>query len=43
MAVLLDIAPLRQNRRFRRLYAGFTLSNIGTQLSNVAIGLQVTS
>lgn len=41
MAVLLDVRPLRENRRYRRLYVGFTLANIGTQLSNVAVGLQV--
>ncbi len=41
MAVLLDITPLREQPAYLRLYAGFSLSNIGTQLSNVAIGLQV--
>ena len=41
MAVLLDITPLREHPAYLRLYAGFTLSNVGTQLSNVAIGLQV--
>ena len=41
MAVLLDITPLREHPAYLRLYAGFSLSNIGTQLSNVAIGLQV--
>ncbi|CCH78229.1 putative membrane transport protein [Nostocoides japonicum T1-X7] len=41
MAVLLDVTPLREHPAYLRLYAGFSLSNIGTQLSNVAIGLQV--
>jgi MFS family permease len=32
---------LRENVPYRRLYAGFTLSNVGSQLAVVAIGLQV--
>src|SRR6478752_3679941 len=36
-----DLTPLRVNPAYRRLYAGFTLSNIGSQLAVVAIGLQV--
>ena len=41
MPLLLDLAPLRANAPYRRLYAGFTLSNVGSQLAVVAIGLQV--
>ncbi|GAA4119399.1 MFS transporter [Knoellia locipacati] len=41
MPLLLDLEPLRSNTDYRRLYAGFTLSNIGSQLAVVAIGLQV--
>ena len=36
-----DLTPLRENAAYRRLYAGFTLSNIGSQMAVVAIGLQV--
>ena len=36
-----DLTPLRENAAYRRLYAGFTLSNIGSQIAVVAIGLQV--
>lgn len=36
-----DLTPLRENVAYRRLYAGFTLSNIGSQMAVVAIGLQV--
>jgi hypothetical protein len=39
--LLLDLTPLRVNAAYRRLYAGFTLSNIGSQLAVVAVGLQV--
>ncbi|HEY3535394.1 MAG TPA: MFS transporter [Pedococcus sp.] len=41
MPLLLDLTPLRVNPAYRRLYAGFTLSNVGSQLAVVAIGLQV--
>ncbi|WP_353952725.1 MFS transporter [Knoellia sp. S7-12] len=41
MPLLLDLEPLRSNANYRRLYAGFTLSNVGSQLAVVAIGLQV--
>lgn len=41
MPLLLDLEPLRSNPDYRRLYAGFTLSNVGSQLAVVAIGLQV--
>ena len=36
-----DLTPLRENVAYRRLYAGFTLSNVGSQMAIVAIGLQV--
>ena len=36
-----DLTPLRENAAYRRLYAGFTLSNVGSQMAIVAIGLQV--
>src|SRR6476619_1137686 len=41
MPLLLDLTPLRVNVEYRRLYAGFTLSNVGSQMAVVAIGLQV--
>lgn len=41
MPLLLDLEPLRSNPDYRRLYAGFTLSNVGSQLAVVAVGLQV--
>lgn len=41
MPLLLDVTPLRASPAYRRLYAGFTLSNVGSQMSTVAIGLQV--
>src|SRR6476620_11037357 len=41
MPLLRDLTPLRVNPAYRRLYAGFTLSNVGSQLAVVAIGLQV--
>lgn len=41
MALFLDLTPLRENPAYRRLYAGFTLSNIGSQVSVVTVGLQV--
>ncbi len=36
-----DLTPLRESPAYRRLYAGFTLSNVGSQMAVVAIGLQV--
>ena len=41
MPLLLDLTPLRVSPAYRRLYAGFSLSNVGSQLAVVAIGLQV--
>lgn len=40
-ALLPDLTPLRENAAYRWLWAGFTLSSIGSQLATVAIGLQV--
>jgi len=39
--ILLDLAPLRASPAYRRLYTGFTLAGVGSQLTVVAIGLQV--
>jgi MFS family permease len=39
--LLLDLTPLRVNAAYRRLYAGFTFANVGSQLAVVAVGLQV--
>src|ERR1700733_1448147 len=39
--LLLDIAPLRESPQFRRLWAGSTLSAIGTSLTGFAVSLQV--
>ncbi|HEU5241581.1 MAG TPA: MFS transporter, partial [Ornithinibacter sp.] len=36
-----DLTPLREVPAYRRLWAGFTLSNVGSQMAVVAIGLQV--
>ncbi|MFH5823243.1 MFS transporter [Georgenia sp. AZ-5] len=41
MPFLVDLTPLRVNAPYRRLWTGFTLSGIGTQLATTAIGLQV--
>lgn len=38
---LLDVAPLRSSRPFRRLWAGQTLSGFGSQMSFVAVMFQV--
>lgn len=40
-ALLPDLTPLRENVAYRWLWSGFTLSNVGSQLATVAIGLQV--
>jgi MFS family permease len=40
-SLLPDLTPLRRSAEFRRLYTGFTLSNVGSQMAVVAIGLQV--
>jgi MFS family permease len=39
--ILLDLAPLRASPAYRRLFTGFTLAGVGSQLTVVAIGLQV--
>lgn len=41
MPLLLDLTPLRVNPSYRRLWSGFALSGVGTQLATIAIGLQV--
>ncbi len=41
MGVLLDLTPLRVSAPFRRLWWGLGISNLGTQLSVFAVGLQV--
>lgn len=39
--LLADLTPLRANPAFRRLWWGLGISNVGTQLTAVAVGLQV--
>ena len=39
--LLPDLTPLRTNPAYRRLWVGFALAGIGSQLATVAIGLQV--
>lgn len=41
MSLLLDLTPLRTSPSFRRLWLGLGVSNFGTQLTIVAVGLQV--
>lgn len=41
MSLLLDLTPLRASPAFRRLWSGLGISNFGTQLTVVAVGLQV--
>jgi MFS family permease len=41
MSVLLDVTPLRSHPAYRRLWWGLGVSNFGTQLTVVAVGLQV--
>ena len=41
MSFLLDLTPLRTSPAFRRLWWGLGISNFGTQLTVVAVGLQV--
>ncbi|GIL36607.1 MFS transporter [Phycicoccus sp. DTK01] len=40
-SLLPDLTPFRENRDYRRLWTGFTLSNVGSQMAVVAVGLQV--
>ena len=39
--MLVDVTPLRQSPAFARLFVGNTVSGIGTQLTLVAVGLEV--
>lgn len=39
--LLVDLTPLRTSPDYRRLWAGYTLANVGQQLAIVALGLQV--
>ena len=39
--LLADLAPLRESRDFRRLWTGTALSAVGTQLTLVAVSLEV--
>jgi MFS family permease len=41
MAVLLDLTPLRSAPDYRRLWLGLSVSNLGTQFTVTAVGLQV--
>ncbi len=41
MKLLTDISPLREDARFRRLWAGNTLSAVGSSLGSFALTLQV--
>lgn len=43
MAVLLDLTPLRSAPAYRRLWLGLSVSNLGTQFTVTAVGLQVYS
>src|SRR4051794_30954499 len=43
MAVLLDLSPLRSAPAYRRLWLGLSVSNLGTQFTVTAVGLQVYS
>ena len=40
-SLLPDLTPLRTSPDYRRLWTGFTLSNVGAQMAVVAVGLQV--
>jgi hypothetical protein len=39
--LLADITPLRESPDFRRLWLGSAVSNVGSQLTLVAVGLEV--
>ena len=39
--LLIDTTPLQESPDFRRLWAGLGLSSLGTQLTLVAVGLEV--
>jgi MFS family permease len=38
--ILLDVTPLRRHRHFRRMWAGQTVSSIGSQVTIVAVSFQ---
>jgi len=40
-SLVVDTTPLRVSPPFRRLWAGLSIANLGTQLTVVAVGLQV--
>lgn len=40
-SVFADVTPLRESRDFRRLWAGYTLSQVGGQMTTFAVALQV--
>ena len=42
-SLVVDATPLRVSPPFRRLWAGLSVANLGTQLTVVAVGLQVFS
>lgn len=39
--LLIDVTPLRQSAPYRRLWASIGVSNVGQQMTSVAVGLQV--
>ncbi len=39
--IFADLAPLRVSAPYRRLWAGLGISNVGQQMTSVAVGLQV--
>jgi hypothetical protein len=39
--ILLDLTPQRVSAAYRRLFTVFALAGVGSQLTTVAIGLQV--
>lgn len=41
--IAIDVSPLRESREFRRLYFGDAVSTIGTQMTSIAIPIQVYS
>lgn len=41
--LLLDLSPLKEFSAYRRLFTGVSISNIGQQMTSVAVGIQVYS
>ena len=39
--IFADLTPLRVSAPYRRLWAGLGISNVGQQMTSVAVGLQV--